>query len=85
MIHFILLDAPFLHLFMQVFSTINVVMHFGQLLAPFWVPFWLPSARFGLRALARIAASFVALAHIQASFWALVMQNVAPTQCFRAH
>ena len=35
MIHFILLDAPFLHPFRQVFSTINVVMHFGQLLAPF--------------------------------------------------
>ena len=70
MIHFILLDAPFLHPFRQVFSTINVVMHFGQLLAPFGFPFG--SLRLVLVsilvALARILASFVALAHIQASF-----------------
>ena len=65
MIHFILLDAPFLHPFRQVFSTINVVMHFGQLLAPFgsllpqfcsllaafWAPFGSYLVPFGSRLL----------------------------------
>ena len=67
MIHFILLDAPFLHPFRQVFSNINVVMHFGQLLAPFGFSFG--SFRLVL------VSILVALARIPASFWALLMQK----------